>query len=665
MTTGYGPKAALMVGFVLVVGCGSDRAGNSKIPADGGAGDAGDAGVVDDADAASQHDGSDGGGKLDADFDAGGTPGEPWVDVSPHHRTPGSAHYDAMAYDAGRNQVVLVTGSATWVWVGTQWEAVAAAPGPAGREGHAMAYDAARDQVVLFGGRVSTNDLGDTWLWDGTSWSEATPATSPPATYFQAMAYDEARQQVVMHGGGGYDGDPIYGGTWLWDGTSWTEAAPTNSPGTRSSHVMTYDSARQRVVLYGGTRSGGFLGEVWEWDGSDWTQMPEGDSLPPIRIFTTLVYDPARGASLLIGGERANNLFNDTWAWDGSAWTDLTPQVGTWPERWGHAAAYDASAQQLLLYGGVGPGGNSRGQYDETLALPENGGWTDISPNTQEPGSRLGSVMIYDSVRGVTMLFGGITASGSMRSDTWLWDGSNWTDASTETSPSGRFGAAMAFDEARRVAVLFGGSRGSLLNDTWVWDGSTWTEQSPAAPPPAMAAPHMAYDASRRQLVLHDYGETWTWDGSAWSRVEDQGSSTLYWVGAMAYDPQRSAVVAIVGSLDAQAQRYTTARSWSGSAWLEVTQGTERMSPRDQSVSIWDPRRRSLVVFGGRDSGAAPLGDTWEFAGEIWRELTPATGPGPMQAPAMAYDTARHRGVLVGTDGATWEWNGAVATPVP
>jgi len=37
---------------------------------------------------------------------------------------------------------------------------------------------------------------------------------------------------------------------------------------------MTFDSKRGRTVLFGGVGAGGALfGDTWEWDGSFWTQM--------------------------------------------------------------------------------------------------------------------------------------------------------------------------------------------------------------------------------------------------------------------------------------------------------------------------------------------------------------------------------------------------------
>src|SRR5436309_145576 len=86
-----------------------------------------------------------------------------------------------------------------------------------------------------------------------------------------AMAYDSARGRVVLFGGSGL------GDTWEWDGTSWTQRASSGPP-PRYKHAMAYDSARGRVVLFGGDGAAGpYLADTWEWDGTAWTQRsPSG-----------------------------------------------------------------------------------------------------------------------------------------------------------------------------------------------------------------------------------------------------------------------------------------------------------------------------------------------------------------------------------------------------
>ena len=82
-------------------------------------------------------------------------------------------------------------------------------------------------------------------------WTDHTPA-NPPARDAHAMAYDSARGRVVMFGG--YDGG-VFGDTWEWDGNNWRRRTPLSSPAARSAPALAYDSARGRVVLFGGRDS--------------------------------------------------------------------------------------------------------------------------------------------------------------------------------------------------------------------------------------------------------------------------------------------------------------------------------------------------------------------------------------------------------------------------
>src|SRR5437588_13043860 len=64
--------------------------------------------------------------------------------------------------------------------------------------------------------------------------------------------------------------------------------------------------------------------------------------------------------------------------------------------------------------------------------------------------------------------------------------------------PPARQGMGMAYDAAREQVVLFGWGldccSGNFFNDTWVWDGTTWTQRFPATSPPARTNIILAYD---------------------------------------------------------------------------------------------------------------------------------------------------------------------------
>jgi uncharacterized protein (TIGR03437 family) len=79
--------------------------------------------------------------------------------------------------------------------------------------------------------------------------------------------------------------------------------------------------------------------------------------------------------------------------------------------------------------------------------------------------------------------------------DTWIWDGTNWTQARPSVSPPARMFHTMTYDAARQQSVIFSGvgvdnnagdvrgnaSQGVTLSDTWVWGlpGTNPVDQPP------------------------------------------------------------------------------------------------------------------------------------------------------------------------------------------
>jgi hypothetical protein len=234
---------------------------------------------------------------------------------------------------------------------------------------------------------------------------------------------------------------------------------------------MVYDTARQRVVLFGGGAcclSSQALNETWEWDNTRWTLKNPTSASPSPRRFHEMVYDSARRVIVLFGGIDNNNAtVGDTWEYDGTTWTLKTPALSPTP-RSGHVMTYDAARQRVVLFGGSS-GFNETWEYDGTT-------WTKRIPVTSPPG-RGGLAMAYDAARQRVVLFGGGGGAGSVFNETWEYDGTTWTQRTPATSPPGRQNHAIAYDSTHQVTVLFGGgnSQASFLNDTWLWDGTTWS----------------------------------------------------------------------------------------------------------------------------------------------------------------------------------------------
>ena len=244
----------------------------------------------------------------------------------------------------------------------------------------------------------------------------------------------------------------------------------------------------------------------------NWVLKSSANS-PPGRDYPATAYDAARGQLVLFGGESPSTL-NDTWIWDGTNWTQKAPANSPTP-RFGHAMAYDAAHSQVVLFGGQESVEQlSTGVRNDTW-IWDGTNWTQKFP-ANSPTPRYVHAMAYDSVHSQVVLFGGYDFGYC--GDTWTWDGTNWTQQSPASSPAARSGHAMAYDAAHSQVVLFGGSNNNgNFNDTWVWDGANWTQQSPANSPPVRSYHAMGYDAARGQVVLFGgsanslFNDTWVW----------------------------------------------------------------------------------------------------------------------------------------------------------
>src|SRR5580765_2757276 len=97
---------------------------------------------------------------------------------------------------------------------------------------------------------TASDDFGHVAPQPSVTMSQRTPATKPPGLLGHTMAYDAVRRRVVLFGG--LDLNTVTSDTWLWDGTTWSQAATPARPTPHWLHAMSYDSDRDRMVTYGG-----------------------------------------------------------------------------------------------------------------------------------------------------------------------------------------------------------------------------------------------------------------------------------------------------------------------------------------------------------------------------------------------------------------------------
>jgi len=291
-------------------------------------------------------------------------------------------------------------------------------------------------------------------------------------------------------------------------------------------------------------------------------------------------------------------------------------------------------------YGAVGAyASNDTWTWDGTT-------WTKQQPATSPP-PRAGAKMAFDPVRRVVVLFGGNDADGDPLRDTWTWDGHSWTKHDAVPAPPARDQASLAFDPAVGKVVMFGGEvrtgiDSRYYSDTWLWDGDSWEQATGEASPPARHDAGMVFDEARGVLLLYggsaepkDLNDTWTWDGKTWTLVAS-GPSVLNPV--MAYDPGTKTPI-LVGSFSKQTL------SWDGKAWHEVA-GSNGLPTWAGSALARDSLGRVFAV--GGNTFVDLVDGSWTWNGRSWDDLEPARRPKPRTDAAIAYDEGNMVTVLFG-----------------
>lgn len=308
-----------------------------------------------------------------------------------------------------------------------QWNQASPATSPSARSGHGICFDSTAGRALLFGGTAGFSTSNQTWSFDGTNWAQLSPTTSPSGKAGMELVHDPIRGVTVMYGGTSSSpfGGPSVDQTWEFDGTTWTQVFPVTTPGGLGNYGATFDLVRQRLVIYGGTASTFFPiaeGNTWEFDGTNWAQITTTGSPGPLER-PAMCFHIGLGKTVLFGGiDPQIGGTDNTWLYDGSSWT-IAPVTGA------------------------------------------------------KPSARTGAEMVYDNVRGVCVLSGGMDPmTGTPIVDSWEFDGTAWQQVPSVTT--GRYGHSMAFLPAQRQVLQFGGYNPlnfSDLGDTWLYGAMSRT----------------------------------------------------------------------------------------------------------------------------------------------------------------------------------------------
>ncbi len=279
---------------------------------------------------------------------------------------------------------------------------------PSARRHSGIAYDAARQRVVLFGGVDNANtELDDLWSWTGSTWTRLSASTggrvtgtdifATPADVFSISPVGRVQRLV---------------------GTQWVPVNDAATTPNRTLAAYAYDSARGRLVRFGGGAGPGQAArETWEFDGQAWTLASSQG--PSARFVPSMAYDPQRRVTVLFGGlSLSEQKLDDTWEWDGFEWTQVSGPAP--PARFGATMVFDGAAGEMLLFGGI----DNTTLHTDELWRRRNGVWSRVM-TSGGPSPRSMSLMAFDAARSNVLLFGGDGGTASL-GDTYTWNGQAW-----------------------------------------------------------------------------------------------------------------------------------------------------------------------------------------------------------------------------------------------
>jgi len=315
-----------------------------------------------------------------------------WRELDSGAVCPSARAFHAIAHFENARATVLVGGEVagarasdeTWVLddLGngqTQWRPWTYGTVVTPRLGHTMAVDPSRQKAFLFGGYEPTSStwLNDLWTFDFQQGWVAQPTTGGPSPrVYSCMAFDTARDRLVVYGGA--RGSTVYPETWEFNpnNNQWSQIATQTTPNITSNATLLRSSSNVMTLTSGFAPGIGCSPRMWQYNPSvpTWSEVL-GSASQRARCDAASAYDPVRHCIVTTGGSDRSSGFqvvDDTveFRYPGFVrYANSTPP----PARFGAACTYDSTARRVLLHGGMTAGFVARDDLFEYPSAPSNG----------------------------------------------------------------------------------------------------------------------------------------------------------------------------------------------------------------------------------------------------------------------------------------------------
>lgn len=356
------------------------------------------------------------------------------------------------------------------------------------------------------------------------SWVQLAPAGGPPPVKFfgASVVYDPSTNRLILFGGN--NGATTTNDVWVLTNANglggtptWTQLAPVGGPpAPRDNHAAVYDSANNRMIIFGGCEGGCLpaLNDVWVLANANglggtptWTQLAPSGGPPAPRIAMASAYDPSSNDLIIFGGQDgggfAGATFPEVWTLSNAnglggtpVWTNAPFTGGPAPGQYLMSYALDSANNRLMVAGGDANGTGLPSNAVWVLANANNTNattpaWTDlIAENPPGPPPDFESRPAgFDPVTG-RMILVGDARDGTANLDAWLVNNANGTSSPSSWTqllptggppPASEGAEASAYDpSSNRLIVFFGVIENSVVtNQVWVLTSANGSPQVP------------------------------------------------------------------------------------------------------------------------------------------------------------------------------------------
>jgi hypothetical protein len=198
---------------------------------------------------------------------------------------------------------------------------------------------------------------------------------------------------------------------------------------------MTYDWDRREMVLVESDLHFGQPIQLWTWDGAAWRQRSfSGGPTGPVPV---IAFDMQRRSLIAItGGCSGSHCGAQTWSWDGRTWNKLTPSIEPGFAFSSMSLVPDPISKGLVL---LTVSSDTPGPVPTETWIWDGQEWSQMQLIGQQGAEVNAVVATRDGVHGTVLAFEDVTRDfKTVRIDAWEWSGNSWktiNDSKASSSP--------------------------------------------------------------------------------------------------------------------------------------------------------------------------------------------------------------------------------------